>query len=296
MPHLHRLVSTQGVLFGSDLAPMKVSNSSTVSLPGYAEIFSGRRSSCSNNDCPTTSEPTLLDAWLQRDPSAELTIIASWSRIARAAAMDASGMAVSAGQTVRVHEERFCANDELCREYRAGLHTSPWPGAEDYRPDRATSALVATYLRVHQPRFLFVGLGDTDEHAHRGDYRNYLRALHAADSTLGLVSHWLEQKRREGHPTLLICTADHGRARNFNHHGGAPEAARVWALFAGSVVTSRNQLVAPTAHLIDIAPTIASLLGLPGDLGTTGRSLLTTLTAQNEIGRVAVHFPAYGSK
>ena len=277
-PHLHQLARGQGVLFGADTAPMVASSPSTVSLPGYSEIFSGRSPSCANNDCPATTEMTLLDEWTQRDPSAQLTILSSWSRIGRAAAKDLSKMTVSAGQTVKVHAERFCVEPGLCLQYHVSTHVSPWPGDDDYRPDRATSALAIEYLHVHQPEFLFVGLGDTDEHAHHGDYRSYLQALHAADASIGAISQWLLKKEQQGHRTLLVCTTDHGRSHGFNHHGGAPEAARVWALFAGSVVAARGQMVAKTMRLANIAPTVRTFIDLPRDAqSAAGQSLFAML-------------------
>jgi len=277
-PNLHRLARTEGVLVGADASPMLVSNRSTVSLPGYSEIFSGHPPSCSSNECPATSEPTLLDDWLQRDPSTGIAIISSWSRIPRVAARDLSRMTVSAGQSVHVHEEQFCTRAELCLRYRAGIHTDTWPGTDDYRPDRETAALALEYLRVHEPQFLFVGLGDTDEHAHHGDFAAYLGALRAADATLAALGTWLEGKRRQGHRTLLVCTTDHGRAQGFAHHANAPEAARVWALFAGSVVTARGQLVGSGARLADIAPTIRELLFFPDvTRADAGKSLLPAL-------------------
>ncbi len=278
-PYLHQLAVGRGMLFGADTAPMVASSPSTVSLPGYSEIFSGRSPSCANNDCPATTEMTLLDEWTQRDPSAQLTILSSWSRIGRAAAKDLSRMTVSAGQTVKVHAERFCVEPGLCLQYHASTHVSAWPGDDDYRPDRATSALAIEYLHVHQPEFLFVGLGDTDEHAHHGDYRGYLQALHAADATVGAISQWLLKKEQQGHRTLLVCTTDHGRSHGFNHHGGAPEAARVWALFAGSVVAARGQSVANTTRLADIAPTVRTFIDLQRDTqSAAGQSLFAKLS------------------
>ena len=277
-PNLHRMAMAQGVLLGDDAAPMVASSPSTVSLPGYSEIFSGRSPTCANNDCPATIEPTLLDEWTSHDTSAQLTILSSWSRIPRAAAKDLSRMTVSSGQSIQVHPERFCNDARLCLQYHGGRNLPAWPGTEDYRPDQATAALALAYLEVHQPQFLFLGLGDTDEHAHHGDYRSYLQALHAADATLGAIGRWLEEKEQQGHRTLLICTADHGRSHGFNHHGGAPEAARVWALFTGSVVAAHKATVASTARLADIAPTVRTFVGLPRDTRTNaGQSLFAKL-------------------
>jgi arylsulfatase A-like enzyme len=280
MPNLYALSERGGVLLGNDQAPMTVSNTATLSLPGYLELFTGRITHCQNNDCPPTTTPTLLDAWLAHDPSATLAVLTSWSRISRAAARDYSRITLSAGKFAQSHAEAFCADDRLCRHYHAGLHAAPWPGVDDYRPDRITAALALEYLRLRRPHLLFVGLGDTDEYAHRGNYRGYLTALREADETLGKLGAWLKQKEVEGHRTFLICTADHGRASNFRHHGGAPEAARVWALFAGSVVRARGPRAAALTRLTDIAPTIREVVGLTADRQPgAGHSLLSWLAA-----------------
>lgn len=282
MPNLHALAERQGLLIGSNSAPMVASSTSTVSLPGYSEILSGRTPSCANNDCPATTDNTLLDDWLQRESHAELAVISSWSRIARVAAKNVSGLTVSSGQSVQYNSGHFCEDAELCLKYHGGRNISPWPGTEDYRPDTATSELALAFLRARRPHFLFIGLGDTDEQAHRGDYPEYIKALHAADATLGAVARWLSEQESLGHRTMLVCTADHGRSYGFRHHGGAPEAARVWALFAGSAVAARKMDLATTVRLADIAPTVRSFLGLPqGHNIGGGRSLYGEVGAQD---------------
>jgi len=278
LPNLHRLATSAGVLLGDDAAPIAASSPSTVSLPGYSEIFSGRNPTCSNNECPATEWPTLLDEWQAAHPDTQMTIISSWSRIPRAAAKDLSPIAVSAGRSFVVRPDEFCTSTELCTQFKAGAQLSPWPGTDDYRPDRATASLALTYLRTHHSRFVFIGLGDTDEYAHRGDYDGYLAALRHADDTLGAVHQWMSEQERKGHRTLLVVTADHGRSSGFVNHGGAPEAARVWALFAGSVVTARGRPITTRRRLADIAPTIRSAVGLAGDTNpTAGTSLLPWL-------------------
>lgn len=280
-PHLH-LLANQGVLLGSAAAPMWASSPATISLPGYSEIFSGRSPNCSTNECAPVTEPTLLDAWLEREPGARLGVISSWSRIPRMVARDLSAVTVSAGQNYYVHQERFCDDREVCRRLRAGSDISPWPGTDDYRPDWATAALALGYLRSQNPQFLFIGLGDTDEHAHHGDYARYLEALHQADATLGTAYQWLQEQELRGHRTLLVVTTDHGRARGFRHHSHSHEAARVWALFAGSVVTERGLAIAEPSRLADIAPTISSIIGLPRDTDTrAGHSLSDLLSGRH---------------
>ena len=265
LPNLYALANTDGVLLGGDEAPIFASSSSTVSLPGYSEIFSGQKPWCDNNECPATKQPTLLDEWQVAHPNTPMAVITSWSRIPRVAARELSPISVTSGRTFVVQPQHFCVTPELCRLVETGARLSPWPGGDDYRPDRATAAIALAYLHAHTPEFAFIGLGDTDEYAHRGDYAGYLSALHDADETLGAVRQWLDAQRQLGHRTLLVVTADHGRSSGFSQHSHAPEAARVWALFAGSGVTARGHAIATASRLADIAPTIREFVGLDSD-------------------------------
>ena len=69
------------------------------------------------------------------------------------------------------------------------------PGWLDYRRDRYTAALALEYLVATRPRLLFVGLGDTDEYAHRDDYPRYLDSLRAADQFVGELMTTLARAR-----------------------------------------------------------------------------------------------------
>jgi len=278
LPHLHRIARSGSVLLGGEAALMRASSPSTVSLPGYSEIFSGRTPTCTNNDCGHTKQDTLLDQWRTSRPSAKLAVITSWERIPRVAAKDPSSIDISAGRLFVQGRNAFCDAPGLCGLLDDARNLSPWPGGEDYRPDRATAAVALAYLRAHQPQFAFVGLGDTDEYAHHGDYAGYLRALQYADEVLGAVHHWLLEKERQGHRTLLIVTADHGRASGFFQHTRAPEAARVWALISGSGVTARARPLTTNARLADIAPTIRDFVKLERDPhSTAGTSWASSL-------------------
>src|SRR4029077_11220017 len=112
-----------------------------------------------------------------------------------------------------------------------------WPGSGDFRRDRYTAELALAYLKAEQPDFLFVGLGETDEFAHQGNYAGYLDALSAADRSIGELARALDERASRGIRTALLVTADHGRAAGFRDHGQPyPESARVWLVAGGSAI------------------------------------------------------------
>ncbi len=257
MPNLHAMIAG-GVLIGGpgEGKPMVASGPNFVSLPGYNEIFSGRSPSrCQDNDCPQTQEPTIVD----RAP--EAAVFSSWGPIARAASAVAAsgprGLVVSTGQ----------------------------PDTGEFRSDRETARAALVHLAQHRPRFLFLGLGEPDEFAHRGDYPGYLESLRRADGILGELHETLRALGERGDRTSVFVTCDHGRGPDFRNHGAAwPESSRVWLVAAGGLIPARGAVSSPaTRRLADIAPTVRKLLGLPADRSPGAGNAIAELFPQDPL-------------
>jgi Type I phosphodiesterase / nucleotide pyrophosphatase len=284
MPNLRRLMSSEGAALGSPGRGPGISASGPqfVSLPGYSEIFTGRRvTGCLSNDCQGTTLRSIADEMAELTPGArKVAIITSWPDIARVGAKS-ERVSVSTGRhagATRAHFEQAGAVGRALKEAEA---EPPWPGNGDFRRDRRTAALALAYLRAEQPDFLFVGLGETDEFAHQGNYAGYLDALREADRFLGDLAAELEARARTGVRTALFITADHGRAATFKDHGQAyPESARVWLVASGRAIEPRGLLESNAGHhLADIAPTVRALFGLPADRDRNAGFPLTELVA-----------------
>jgi hypothetical protein len=272
LPGLRRLMA-RGVVLGGDDAPMVASGPEFVSLPGYEEIFTGHAPRCADNGCRRASRPTLLDELRAHDRllGDEIAVIASWERLARVAALDPRGLTISTGRHGGVSRSRLRVDDAAARLLDEAGRADAFPGHDDYRPDRYTAALALAYLRATRPRLLVVGLGDTDEHAHRGDRAGYLEALRAADAFVAALGATLDTLGDYGARTTIVVTTDHGRARDFVEHGArAPESGRVWLAMAGGGIDARGLgRAGRTARLADVAPTLRLVLGLPPD-GSAG--------------------------
>lgn len=245
MPALHTLAREHGAFVGADArAAMRATGPNFVSLPGYTEIFTGRPSAtCRDNDCPQASTPTLLDR--AADAGLSVAAFASWEKLDRAITGRPGRFVVSAG---RDH----------------GDESPPWPGSGAYRPDAKTAEAALDFLELVQPDVLFLGLGDPDEHAHHGNVAGYRESLTHADSVLARLRRVLARMGDRGKATHVFVTADHGRANDFRTHGGhAPESARVWLVGAGPRIRARGRSPSPRErHLADIAPTIATVIGI----------------------------------
>jgi hypothetical protein len=241
-PNLHRIVSTHGAALGAPGhgATISASGPNFISLPGYAELLSGRRSTrCQDNQCTGSGTHTLLDDFTSasaRDAS-QVALFTSWPDIAR----------VASGR---------------------GVVAEPLPRTSSFRPDMITADLAIAHLKAHPPKFLFLGLGEPDEFGHQNDYAGYLNAVRRADARIADVDRELARLAAHGTRTALFVTADHGRADNFVEHGSKyPESARVWLIASGSAVRASGFVAAPRQrHLADLAPTVRAIAGLPIDV------------------------------
>jgi phosphopentomutase/2,3-bisphosphoglycerate-independent phosphoglycerate mutase family metalloenzyme len=273
LPHLYAALAERGAALGAPGrgATITASGPNFISLPGYTEIFTGRRThACLDNECAWARTPTIADEVRSLATDArEVAVFASWDRIERAASNDPERIVVWAGRS-HLWGADVISDDDVARDWLdRGAHADPRPGAGDFRPDRFTAALALRYLETKRPRFLFLGLGEPDEYAHRGDYAGYLASLRAADGVIGELFAVVDRMGARGQRTSVLITADHGRARDYRFHGRAfPESARVWLVAAGAGVAARGFAVASRSHrLADVAPTIRLLLGLPDDDG-----------------------------
>ena len=261
-PNLHRLVE-RGVGLGAVGAPLIASGPRFVSLPGYREILTGRRNhDCIDNRCATLCEPTLLDELRLRNQLGreDVAVIASWEVIARAASATPEALTLSAGRSGGATRERLAVDETTRRHLERAASAAAWPGHGDYRPDAWTGTLALDYVAARHPRLLWVALGDTDEHAHRGDRAGYQRALGDADDFLGRLLALV------GDDAIVLVASDHGRSANFRDHGDSVESSHTWLVAAGGPLPRLGLAPARAPRrLADIAPTLRSLLRLERD-------------------------------
>ncbi len=115
------------------------------------------------------------------------------------------------------------------------------------------------------------------------DINRYRNALHSADTALGQL---LEGLRSRGldRETLFVIMGDHGEA--FGQHEGNyghtlfvyDENVHVPYLIAAPGLTREPERIARVASLVDTAPTVLDLLGIPASEAYQGRSLLDAQT------------------
>ena len=151
------------------------------------------------------------------------------------------------------------APDANWRSPFADARYAPWPGGFS----ESGAALVAGNDELV---VMLVGAVDAAGHAHGGASPQYREAAQTADHALA---------RALAHVDLMqdavVITADHGHTNRGGHGGVEPEVLTVPLVMAGAGV--RPGATANDAHLIDIAPTVAALLGIPAPGHGLGRTL-----------------------
>jgi len=146
--------------------------------------------------------------------------------------------------------------------YRTAFHDAryvPWPGGF---VEAGTALVEADYELV----VLLVSTVDIAGHAHGADSEEYLEATQVADHALARVLSKVDLSQ-----DAIIVVADHGHTDRGGHGGTEPEVLSVPFILAGAGIANHTIY---DARLIDVAPTVAALLGFPAPGHGLGRTLV----------------------
>lgn len=134
------------------------------------------------------------------------------------------------------------------------------------RYDMLTYASAKNYIEEQHPKIVFIGLGETDEFAHRGRYDQYLQKAHQVDQMIAELWYYVQTDPFYKDNTTFIITTDHGRgskSSTWNKHGfWIKGSGETWmamigpGIEAGGEMKNRDQL-----YQKQIASTVSYLLG-----------------------------------
>lgn len=134
-----------------------------------------------------------------------------------------------------------------------------------YEGDDLLTDVAIDYLRQDRPDFLFLYLGTVDIAGHVFGWMSdeYLRQAERQDGNLGRVLDSLPAG------THVLVQADHG-GHDRMHGTDLPEDITIPWLVMGSQIRAGHEILAPIS-LLDTAPTLAALLGVPAHGEWEGR-------------------------
>jgi hypothetical protein len=134
------------------------------------------------------------------------------------------------------------------------------------RTDLLTFTLATEYIRQQHPKVMYIGFGETDEFAHKGEYDNYLSQINQFDKFLAELWSIVQRDDFYKNKTRIFITTDHGRGRKPNkwmkHGAFTGGSEETWLLQLGAGIEVLGEVTFP-AQLYNeqFAETIARYLG-----------------------------------
>ncbi|MFV0607427.1 MAG: hypothetical protein ACK5NK_16490 [Niabella sp.] len=231
MPFMWGYMANKGSIYGNrkygNLVDVK--NPYWFSYPGYNEIFTGYADTLVNsNNYPANPNTNLLEfLYKQNKFKGKVAAFAAWDAFDRILNEKRSGFPViNAFDTVpgNLTPQQQLINKMLLASYK------PWNQSECL--DVFTHFAAMEYLKINQPKILYIAYGETDEWAHGGKYFSYLNATHQFDKWIQEIWDYLQSTPAYKNKTAVFITTDHGRGdeikEEWQHH---------WSTIAGSSQT-----------------------------------------------------------
>ncbi|WP_263384849.1 alkaline phosphatase family protein [Granulicella arctica] len=266
LPFLWSTFIPQGQFYG-DLdagSDAHVTNGFNFSYPGYSETLTGHPDpNINSNDNKPNPNVTVLE-WLNKQPGLQ-------GKVAAFGAWEVIGGIVNAARCnfpVAVSYDPLLLTPstpeiDLLNQWKA---ESPriW---DDEAFDAPTFYTAMAYLKLKQPRVMFLSLGETDDWAHGGNYGEYLDSANRVDADLAQLWKQIQSMPQYRNNTTLIFLTDHGRGSgpdDWKGHGQkTPDSKNIFiGLFGAGVPATGLQKNVAEVTQNQVAATVAQYLGL----------------------------------
>ena len=267
MPFFWKTLVPAGMVLGNAAlgSPVTVRNPMWFSYPGYSEILTGQpQPDVLSNDIVRYPHETVLD-YIHRTlglKPTEVAQIGSWDGFKMAASQHAGTFFMNGAFELVPAELSTPEMDTL-----GALRSQVMEVWEESSNDTLTFRIALAYLKRHQPRVLWLGLGQSDDWAHARRYDRLLDYLHLADNLIGELWKSLQSMDQYRDRTTLIITTDHGRGRTpqnwVDHDTGIEGSQDIWIAIVGPDTPALGEVSGhPGVTQSDIAATMLQYLGL----------------------------------
>jgi hypothetical protein len=268
MPFLWSIIEKKGQIYGNRNLGNKIDNANPYwfSYPGYNEIFTGYPdTSINSNSYPPNPNTNLLE-FLNRMPKYKNKVAAfgAWGAFDRI-----------------LNEERGKFPVYSAFDFQGGIlpdmveQTINTLKQDSYKPfgeeeclDVFTAMGALHYLVKNQPKVLYISLGETDEWAHSGFYRDYLNSAFMADKWIKDIWNYVQNNPFYKNKTALFVTTDHGRGDAkkeewTSHNNSIKDSYQIWMATMGPGIQPKGEVKTnQQLYQKQFAQTMASLLGL----------------------------------
>jgi hypothetical protein len=267
MPFFWKTLVPAGMVLGNQAKGSKVTvrNDQWFSYPGYAEMMTGKpQSEINSNDFVRYPHRTVLEHAREALglEHAQVAQIGSWDGLKYAASSRDGAFFMNGGRDA-VPAALSTPEIDLYVDLRQQVQQF-W---EETTSDVLTYRIAREYLRKHEPRVLWIGIGQSDDWAHARRYDLVLDYLHIADSMLADLWQTLQSMEPYRDRTTLIVTTDHGRGRTpadwAEHDAGVQGSQDIWIAIIGPDTPATGEVAeAPDVTQGTVAATMLQHLGL----------------------------------
>jgi predicted AlkP superfamily pyrophosphatase or phosphodiesterase len=228
-------------------------NGLTLTVSGHTAIATGIYETLNNAGAQTPSYPSYLQAWRKAHakPANKAWIITSKDKLE-----------VIKNCTEPKWKDLYnplsnCGNE--------GLGTG-------YRDDFITLNKVKEVLSIYTPNLMLINLKQPDMAGHSGDSLAYVQGIIDSDYHVKQLWDFIQSNEHYKNKTTLIITNDHGRHSpgnldGFKSHGDNCAGCRHIEFLGLGPAFKKNYISTTAYSQIDIAPTIAYLMGFKMPFG-----------------------------
>ncbi|MFN0131359.1 MAG: AP protein [Phycisphaerales bacterium] len=277
MPFLWEVAVPRGQIYGNLLegSDAQVTNPWRVSYPGYSETFCGYVNEAIRDNRRVMNPDVTVFEWLNGKPEFEgrVACFGTWDLYPYIINTERSGLPVDNGMGPLT----FGKSSEVIGLWNAVRAETPyrWSGScfdsMLFRP-------ALEWVRLNTPRVVFLGLGETDEWAHEGNYEEYLRAARRADGYMRELWEYVQASPEYRDATSFVVLCDHGRGGDNpyklaglesgeqkqwrDHNAKVVGAQQIWVAIWGPDTPARGMVRGgERVTQSQVAATLAALLG-----------------------------------
>lgn len=275
MPFFWNVLANKGQLYGNRHFNNKVNTANiySFSYPGYNEIFTGNTDILiANNKKKNNSNLNVLEYLNSKEVfKGKVVAFTSWDVFPYILNEERNGMLINSGYENR-EEQNSSATQVLINKVQSDAVFNKG----GTRHDQLTFLTAKEYMQQHHPKVIMLGLGETDEYAHRGRYDLYLQQANQIDRMLAELWYWIQTTPGYKDNTSFLITTDHGRGKldkNWTSHSTFIRgSSQTWMAMIGPGIEPLGEIKEDQQlYQQQIANIIAGLVGEEFETGVVRR-------------------------
>jgi hypothetical protein len=272
MPFFWNVIAKKGQMLGNRAYgnSVQVKNIYGFSYPGYNELFTGTTDWLVNSNRKRINQhKNILELLNEQERfKGRVAAVTSWDVFPYILNEKRSNIPVNSGYETM--EEPGMSSTQLMTNT---VQQTAIKEKESTRYDLLTFVTAKEYIKKHQPKVMYISLGETDESAHHGRYDLYLQQANQLDKCIADLWYYVQTNEFYKNKTAFIITTDHGRGQNsgwIKHGPFTPGSKEIWMAMMGPGIEAKGEIKEEGELLQkNISKLITGLLGT--DLNTENK-------------------------